>query len=175
MKVKPLSLPLQINACVCVCVSASAGVSRGVWMWVCDPERIPGIKIESSDLELLCIWKAACSFRSVPDLLSEMASSHSLSISPHAPSPHLRLPLRFPLSDVRFKVRHRSGCLFAAFLQAALLLSITFICHSRSDGLSAPPQTLWRCSARVRVRRYLRRGVFRPGLSVQQFPNNWYV
>lgn len=53
------------------------------------------------------------------------------------------LPPSF-LSDVCFKVRHRSGCLFPAFLQASLLLSITFICHSGSDGLSRLPHTSWR-------------------------------
>lgn len=46
-----------------------------------------------------------------------------------------RLPPSF-LSDVCFKVRHRSGCLFPAFLQAHPPLSITFICHGGSDGLS---------------------------------------
>lgn len=53
------------------------------------------------------------------------------------------LPPSF-LSDVCFKVRHRSACLFPAFLQASLLLSITFICHSGSDGLSRLPHTSWR-------------------------------
>lgn len=46
-----------------------------------------------------------------------------------------RLPPSF-LSDLCFKVRHRSGCLFTAFLQAHPPLSITFICHGGSDGLS---------------------------------------
>ncbi len=66
-----------------------------------------------------------------------------------APSISVLSPLNFPFSspvfslsfllDVYFKVRHRSACLFPAFLQASLLLSITFICHSGSDGLSALP------------------------------------
>ena len=63
----------------------------------------------------------------------ETSSSHSV-LSPL----QLLFPLSF-LSDVCFKVRHRSGCLFPAFLQASLLQSITFICHSGSDGLSTLP------------------------------------
>lgn len=107
-------------------------------------------------VQLLCIWKTTCclvsyrfcSIRAWKPSYS-ILSLHHLLFSP-------LLPPSF-LSDVCFKVRHRSGCLFPAFLLAPLPLSITFICHSGSDGLSTLcPDEYCTCTV-MHMQGYLRR------------------
>lgn len=66
-----------------------------------------------------------------------------------------RLPPSF-LSDVCFKVRHSSGCLFPAFLQAHPPLSITFICHGGSDGLSTQCLDEYCSCTAIRMQGYFR-------------------
>lgn len=82
----------RIKACVLV---------RFRYDWVCDPERIPGIKFRS---ELLCIWKMACwsgQLQIVLCNISKTASSYSHSFSPHVifPSASSLFPLRCVLQS----------------------------------------------------------------------------